>query len=221
VKLILILLIGCGPVLGQGMSTSTMQVKPLPILPKKNNTISNFLSGFPEFERLPVEVRDWFYWTNYSRQFPKAFWDSVVSPLLKVYPHFNTKYARTLQIELYRTSGLGLIKPNATLLGLAQRHAKDLAQAMPGRISHNSSNGTPFEQRMGRANIQNCAAENLSLGPSNTVLSLVLLYLDEGLPDVGHRRNLLSPYYVEMGIGSAPARDGATVVVQDFACKQN
>ena len=69
--------------------------------------------------------------------------------------------------------------------------------------------------------INRCAAENLSYGPANTVMALILLYIDEGLPDVGHRKNLLSPTYVEMGIGISNYSNNNVLVVQDLACSQN
>jgi uncharacterized protein YkwD len=166
------------------------------------------------------EYKDWYYWTNYSRMRPRAFWDSIVAPILKVYPALNTRYATSLKNDLYRIESLPAITANSALLRVAQSHANDLAKNSPGQLSHNSTNGGVFEKRLFSSGIQKCAAENLSLGPFNVVFALVLLYIDEGLPNVGHRKNLLSPYYVEMGIGIAKTKGNASVVVQDFACDQ-
>jgi uncharacterized protein YkwD len=115
---------------------------------------------------------------------------------------------------------LPLIKPYGSLIKVAQSHSIDLAKKTPGSISHTSSNGDAFERRIFKAGIQNCAAENLSLGPFNTVLALIMLYIDEGLKDVGHRKNLLSPFYTTMGIGVSKTKGDAFVIVQDFACDQ-
>lgn len=51
-------------------------------------------------------------------------------------------------------------------------------------------------------------------------MMLVLLYIDQGVPALGHRTALLNPSFTEMGIGisSYPAKN--VIVVQDFACKQ-
>jgi hypothetical protein len=198
-----------------------MSVKPLPPLPSKDPTLVAYVNTFSDLKGLPAAYADWFYWTNYSRQRPKAFWDSIVAPILATYPHMNTSYAASLKRELYQSGGFPLVKPNVNLLKVAQSHASDLAKNTPGNISHSSTNGTAFEQRIFRAGIQKCAAENLSLGPLNPVLSLVLLYIDEGLSGLGHRKNLMNPYYIEMGIGIAKTKGDASVVVQDFACDQS
>jgi uncharacterized protein YkwD len=167
---------------------------------------------------LSSNAREWFYWTNYSRRNPKAFWDSVVAPILNTYPQFNTSYAASLKKDLYKAQKLPMIKPNLVLIKVAQAHAVDLSKK--GDLSHSSSNGTPFQRRVFSGGIQKCAAENLSLGIDNPVFSLVLLYLDEGISDLGHRVNLLSPFYVEMGIGISKTKSNSIIVVQDFACDQ-
>jgi hypothetical protein len=194
-------------------------VREFPALPPKNTEVLKFISSFPESKNLPAPVLEWYYWTNYSRLNPKAFWDSVVAPILNVYPQFNTSYAASLKRDLYRNQRLPMLKPNQTLIKLAQSHAADLSRG--GNLSHSSTNGAPFQQRVFKGGITRCAAENLSLGIPNAVFSLVLLYLDEGIPDLGHRSNLLSPYYVEMGIGLSKTKNDYVLVVQDFACDQS
>lgn len=201
-------------------TTTRIEVKPLPPLPPVDTPLFDYVSTFPELSKLGEPYKEWYYWINYSRQHSKSFWTDVIDPILKVYPHLNTRYAKSLKEDLYRTSNLLLIKPNPSLLKVSQLHAFDLGKNAPGKISHNSTNGTAFEKRIFAAGIKNCAAENISLGPYNTVLALIMLYIDEGLPDTGHRNNLLSPYYTEMGVGIAKSKGDAIVVVQDFACDQ-
>src|SRR4051794_28440972 len=141
--LLLVLLLPCFAV-GQRTTTTTIEVKPLPILPAKDIGIHNYVSGFTEIKALPSPYYEWYYWTNYSRQKPKAFWDSVIAPVLEVYPRLNTSFAKSLKKDLYQAGGLGFVKPNQALLRVAQSHASDLSKNAPGRISHNSTNGTAF-----------------------------------------------------------------------------
>lgn len=221
VKLVVLLLLSI-PLFScaQKISVTTLQLRPMPALPPKEASLESYVDGFAELKGLPVAYRDWFYWTNYSRQRPKAFWDSVIQPILSTHPNMNTSYAASLKKELYQLQPLPLIKPNASLMKIAKSHAADLGNNSPGKISHSSTNGDAFEKRVFAAGIQKCAAENLSLGPGDPVLSLVLLYIDEGLSHLGHRKNLMSPYYVEMGIGIAKSKGDFLVTVQDFACSQ-
>ncbi len=79
-----------------------IEPREFPKLPSKKAEIVNFLESFPEIKNFPSNFLDWFYWTNYTRQNPKIFWDSVVAPLIQIYPQLNTKYAESLKKELYR-----------------------------------------------------------------------------------------------------------------------
>jgi hypothetical protein len=203
----------------QKSSRVNIEIKELPRLPPRNYSVVEFLKKFPEVKSMSYETAEWFYWTNFSRQNPKAFWDSVVQPLLNTYPQFNTSYALSLRKALEKNNRLPMLKPNHVLGKVSQLHAVDLSKS--GILSHSSSNGAAFEQRVFRSGIAKCAAENLSMGLPNPVFSLVLLYLDEGLPDLGHRNNLLNPYYEEMGIGISTSKQKYTIVVQDFACSQS
>jgi uncharacterized protein YkwD len=86
--------------------------------------------------------------------------------------------------------------------------------------SHTSPSGSTFQSRMEAAGIKKCAGENISFGPGNTIMMLTLLYIDEGVPDFGHRKTLLDPSFTEMGIGVGVFPDKKLMVVQDFACNQ-
>ena len=219
VKLLLFLFLLPCVVIAQRTTTTVMEVKPLPALPAEDTSIEAYLNTFPSLSVHSMPYQ-WFYWTNFSRQRPKDFWNLVVAPVLNTYPHLNTRFAASLKADLFALDALPRVKPSSVLFKLSQAHANDLAKNASGKISHNSTNGKSFEKRMSDADVQRCAAENMSLGPGNAVLALIMLYIDEGLPDVGHRKNLLNPYYTEMGIGVAKGKGEMFVVVQDFACDQ-
>jgi len=204
----------------QHFSISTIEVKPFPIMPLKLNEIEQTLAKSPLYIVLSGEQKEWFYWTNYSRLRPKAFWDSIVTPILKTYPNLNTDYSASLKRDLYKAEPLPLLLPNKQLMDLAAGHANDLAKKK-ANPSHNSTNGETFQQRMVNGGIKSCAAENMSFGPSNAVLALVLLYIDEKLPDLGHRMNLLNPSFKMMGIGISSYPNNIFMIVQDLACDQS
>ena len=203
----------------QHFSTTTFEEKPFPLMPAKDKELMRALGKNSLFEALSDEQKEWFYWTNLSRQKPIFFYDSVVQRILKVYPNLESNYTKSLKKDLYNLQPLALVNPNNKLLILAQGHADDLNRYKKAP-SHNSTNGESFQQRMIKHQINRCAAENISYGPSNAVMALVLLYIDEGLPDLGHRKNLLSSDYVEMGVGISKYPGNIVLVVQDFACQQ-
>lgn len=209
------------PFLGltQHFGKTKLPLKAMPSLPPKNTSIVYFLEGFPEYNSLNAAQKDWFYWTNYSRSNPKRFWDSIISPILENFPTLRNSYVQSLKEDLYKSSALPIVKPNANLLKASQSFADEMSDqnASP---SHTSPSGSTFSDRMKASGIINCAGENISFGPSDPVLMLVLLYIDEGVPDLGHRRALLNPEYVEMGIGLAKYSNSNSIVIQDFSCTQ-
>jgi len=203
----------------QHFGTTTLAVKTLPSLPPKNPTIIDFLNKNPGYNSLNPTLKEWFYWTNYSRNNPIGFWDSVVSPILKIYPDFKNSYTHSLEKDLNNTAPLPLVKPNLKLLNTSLSLAKELA-AQNASPSHTSPSGATFPDRMKAAGIRNCAGENISFGPQNPVLMLVLLYIDQNVPGLGHRHSLLNPSFQEMGVGVADYADKNAIVIQDFACLQ-
>lgn len=201
------------------MGTTTLELRPLPEMPAKDPKVMEFLQA-KGVNALSETEQEWFYWTNYSRQYPQKFWDSVLTPLLAVFPPLRNSFSASLKHDLYASPALAMVKPNSNLAKVAAIHAKDLAKhnSLP---SHTSPSGATFQERMENANISFCAGENISYGPWGTVLMIALLYIDEGVPDLGHRKSLLTPNFVEMGIGIGKYQDGRTLVVQDFACAQD
>lgn len=205
--------------LAQHIGTTVLPVKAMPVPPKKDTAILRFLEGDPQYISLKPEQKEWFYWTNYSRSNPRKFWDSIISPILANYPTINKSYTSSLKTDLYRSNPLPNVKPSVSLLKISQAFAAEMSSnnAPP---SHTSPSGSTFPERMKASGIINCAGENISFGPPNPLMMLVLLYIDEGVPSLGHRYTLLNPAFIEMGIGTAKYSDNNTIVIQDFACNQ-
>lgn len=203
--------------LSQHIGSTRLEIKDLPLPPNRDLEVEKFMAGFSN--SLNAVEKDWFYWTNYSRSDPKRFWDSVVAPILQVYPGFRNAYTNSLRKDLYSSAPLPPVKLNEELTKAAQSLARELA-AKRARPSHTSPSGSTFESRMKLISIKKCAGENISFGPPNTLLMLVLLYIDEGVPDLGHRKTLLNADFVEMGLGLGLYPDNKVMVVQDFACSQ-
>ena len=203
----------------QHLGTTIIPVKELPTLPSNNVSILHFLESNPEYESLGTIEKEWFYWTNYSRNNPRHFWDSVVAPLIARLPTLKSEYTESLKKDLYNCKSLPFVTPNVELLKISQAFASELSSknAPP---SHTSPSGKTFNERMQASGIVKCAGENISYGPQNSVLMLVLLYIDEGVPSLGHRKTLLNPTFVEMGIGVSKYRNNNSIVIQDFACNQ-
>lgn len=197
-----------------------LEDKPIPKPQQIDQQIKDFNSSQTQFATLNSTAQDFFYWVNYSRVNPKRFWDSVVTPILETFPTLKSSYSQSLKEDLYNQLPLPLLSLNNKLIFTAQGHANDIG-TNNGTPGHISTDGRTFTDRIKTEGIKYCGGENVSVGDVDPILSIVLLYIDYGIPTLGHRKALLNTSYVETGIGVAPyGKDGSIFIVQDFSCKQ-
>jgi hypothetical protein len=201
------------------ISLIELEVKQIPEPVKRDTIVDKWNQSQPGYTNLPEEARQLLYWTNYSRNNPQKFWDSVVTPILIVFPDLNKPESRSLKADLLASGQQPMFSLNETLIKTAQSHASDIARKR-SPIGHNSTDGTDFGTRIKRAGIRKCANENISLSSQSVLLSVLLLYLDIGLPTLGHRKTLLDKNLREIGVGSALYGKDQWFLVQDFACQQ-
>ena len=87
------------------------------------------------------------------------------------------------------------------------------------QISHSGSDGRNFSNRIRFSSYKKCASENIYTGKNDPLLSLIMLLLDIGYESKGHRKNLLSPTFLEMGVSIKQHRTKQRVLlVQEFGC---
>lgn len=196
-----------------------LDVKKVPEPSVRDTVIENWNKAQPGYVKLPKESREMFYWTNYARQNPEKFWKDIIVPVLAAFPILNKAEASSLQKDLSEVGQLPMFVLNSKLLATAQAHAEDIGKKK-APLGHNSTNGADFGSRMKAAGIRYCANENISLSSQSILLSTILLYLDIGVANKGHRTTLLNPSLWEIGIGSSVYGKDQYFLVQDFACKQ-
>jgi uncharacterized protein YkwD len=108
--------------------------------------------------------------------------------------------------------GLRPLKHNSQLATLGQKYAKDMIQRK--FFAHTNPDGlSPFD-RMKKAGIAyGYAGENLAINTNvNTAENAFM-------NSSGHRANILSPNYTDVGIGVAHDARGSAYVVQEFISK--
>ncbi len=94
------------------------------------------------------------------------------------------------------------------LAGLARAHVVDTG--VKGIVSHDSSKGRSFSERVASVIARgkfNGAAENLSYGYSNGRDVVAQLFVDDGVPDRGHRNNLLKQQLTHVGVACGYHRE--------------
>lgn len=142
------------------------------------------------------------------------FWDSIADPYIARKDIPRTRYTRSLEKDLKATSGLNKLHPNETLYRAARKHA--VASGKEGGLGHSSSAGN-FEQRLKPLAAQfNYLLENCDYGSSEALDILMNLMIDEGLPEVGHRKNILHDKIDAVGVSIAPHTTYQHTSVQVF-----
>jgi len=168
-----------------------------------------------------VKEQEFFYWVNYSRKNPSDFYDNVIKEIISAYPQLKGKNLESLETDLKSSTSLPMFTLNANLNKMAQTHSTDITSnnASP---SHISTSGEGFAERFKLSGMKNCGGENISFsgGEGSPLLMLVLLYLDINVADLGHRKALLNPLFVETGISISTYKNGNSFLVEDFSCSQ-
>lgn len=193
------------------------------IIPKPfliDSKVFTFCSEQKNYKKLNFEEKEFYYWVNYSRNNPKLFFDSVILPIIKIYPQLQGDNLLSLKKDFSNINTLPLLVLNFTLTEMAKKHALDITShnAIP---SHNSTNGDSFADRAKKNKLKTCGGENISYGANKAVFLLALLYLDINVPTLGHRKALLNQSFTETGIGDAFYKNGLIFLVEDFSCSQN
>lgn len=143
-----------------------------------------------------------------------TFWDSIAEPYIVQFEIPRTRYTRSLEKDLKATSGLKVLQPEEALYRAAHKHA--VASGNEGKLGHTSSAGT-FEQRLKPLATEfNYLLENCDYGSSTAMDILMNLMIDEGLPEVGHRKNILHKEVDAVGVAIAPHTTYQHTCVQVF-----
>jgi uncharacterized protein YkwD len=157
-----------------------------------------------DVDYLSTEEKNIIFYMNLARMdgtrfFNTYFQDFVNSNNLKMrrYSNYNElkvnrydAYYRGLEQDLKRAKNLGLLYPDETLTYVSDQHGSDMNRH--NIIGHVSSDGRTMVNRIDKYYKNRGMAENLAFGFSGGLDIVSMLLLDTGIPDVGHRRNILN-----------------------------
>ena len=100
--------------------------------------------------------------------------------------------ARELILELQQTPALSILEPKQCVFTAAQKHGMD--EKSRGSTGHmGSDNSWPWDRVLRECPALSDGNENLVGGPDNVRRSVMLLLVDDGIPNRGHRKTLLNP----------------------------
>ena len=126
----------------------------------------------------------------------------------------NNSYIRSLRRDLKKTSELPLLLPEKDLTAIAQGHA--VSTGKKGTTGH-SGFKKRFEPLMGRPYLH--VGENCSYGYERAIDIVISLLIDEGIDDLGHRKNMLAPDFNSIGVAIRAHKTYRVNCVMDFAAQ--
>jgi hypothetical protein len=121
---------------------------------------------------------------------------------------------RSLFRDLKKTSGLSPLEPQADLTAIALEHARATGES--GKTGHQNFNQR-FERVLG--NPYTLVAENLAYGHAEAIDIVISLLIDEGIRDLGHRKNILHPQFNSVGVAIRSHERYRVQCVIDFASR--
>lgn len=218
-RFLLIIIVSLFYFISFGQGSIVLSDKPFIVSHLKDTTIENWLNSKPAFSPLSTEEKEAVYWVNMVRSDPRNFLNIILYPFLEQFPEVKSSYTRSLIAELLALSPLPLLTPSDKLYQVAGSHAKDLGSNQM-TISHSSSKGQSFQERLNSFGYFECVSENVYEGKENGLLSVLFLLIDTGVKSLGHRKNILDPGMKSIGLSFYPVKGSPAhfFMVQNFSC---
>ena len=146
--------------------------------------------------------------TNLARKNGPLFTKTILEPYLESQP--KSKFTRSLLKELSKTINLQTLRPERDLYEIAKGHA--LKSGKSGAVGH-----AGFEKRFKPVmKTYNMVAENCAYGFEKGLDNAIMLLIDEGIKDLGHRKNMLSPHFNSIGVSISEHKKYRFNCVMDF-----
>jgi uncharacterized protein YkwD len=169
--------------------------------------------------------------TNLVRTDPAGY----AAHLEAMLPHFDGKMVDREGRPLLRTEegsaaveeaieALRIRKPvpplawSKGLAGAAEDHVRD--QGPIGGLEHYGTDGSdPARRAERRGRWVSGMAENIAYGENPAREVVIQLLVDDGVPDRGHRNNILNSGWGVEGVACGPHRDYRQICVMDYAVR--
>lgn len=206
------------PIISLSQGYFTIEDKPFPTPSWTDPQVKEQVRKQVDGKGLTAQEISFYLWCNMLRKSPATFYEKVMIPFLKQFPEAKGREAESLAVDLGSAERLPLFEFSQLARDAAKEHAADLSRTT--KLSHNSSDGRSFSQRIRINGITKCAGENIYTGKEEGLLALIMLLLDIGMETAGHRKALLSSNYIQMAPAFNPHKtESRSVLVQVFTCK--
>ena len=153
--------------------------------------------------------------TNLVRMEPQKFIISIVEPYYETELIRKNKYSSSLISDLKKQENLVPLIATPQLTKCANYTAN--AMGRDGRTGHVTAAGETMSQRMKKFKAEGgLRAENCSYSKETPLAVVMQLLIDNGVPSLGHRKNILLKEAGNIGVGTAPHKSYGTNTVMNF-----
>ena len=153
--------------------------------------------------KMSQKEKDVLYYMNLARINPSKFEKEVLNPYLKESRKFKPKYVKTLKNELRKTKPTQPLMYRSDLFEFAQHHAKTTGKA--GKVGHSSVKFKSYKNRTKKLiKTYLTVGENIQYGLNDAKAIVIDLLIDEGVKDLGHRKNILDSEYEYASVSIQP-----------------
>ncbi|MAR68387.1 MAG: hypothetical protein CL833_14150 [Crocinitomicaceae bacterium] len=141
------------------------------------------------------------FYCNLVRIDPKKFMSTVLPKYVESREIENSSYLISLRRDLKKANELPPFIANSELSQVAKKHATNSGNK--GTIGHHN-----YTQRFKHLNdIFSVDGENCDYGNGEAIDIVFSWLIDEGIADLGHRKNILDPDFTHTGVGISPHKE--------------
>lgn len=148
---------------------------------------------------------------NMARHDGALFAETFVKDYVEEMQIEKNSYLRSLYRDLKKAEGLTPLIPREDLSSVAQGHA--VKSGKSGHVGHRD-----MDKRFAplRGNPYYGWAENCSYGYEDALSIVIILLIDDGIKNLGHRKNILNESYNSVGVAIRPHKKYRVNCVIDF-----
>ncbi len=156
------------------------------------------------------EEKEVYFLTNLARANGKLFFETILKKYVEEKEIKTNRYLRSLYTDLANVSRLPMLEPARDLFETAKEHA--IKSGHTGHVGHKG-----FSKRTrGLLGKYLAIGENCDYGNRNALDIVMSLLIDDGIPDMGHRDNMLNKEFNTMGVAIRPHKTYRYNCVMNF-----
>lgn len=166
---------------------------------KAANTAENY-------GKLSKEEKEVVQIANLFRMYPSKISDEYLTPYFKKNKKEVNNYTKSLLNDLKKAKPCAVLLPEDICMKSALSHAEKMGKS--GKTGHDGMSK--------RLKPYGFAGENCDYGHDKALDIIMSLMIDEGVPSLGHRKNILDADYTHIGVSIKPHKKYGDNCVMDF-----